>query len=139
MNCALCARTLIGILCYWNPLQLNSGPAANTFRFMSTLRTKIFRTWTVTFAVLRFCARLGIGLLGVYWLIAGVVGAVALPFVGGWGGAVAAMLYAFIGWSLAYGAFKWWPWEALPVPEPSSSAARQPPMSYDLSRPFRKD
>jgi hypothetical protein len=69
----------------------------------------------VTFAVLRFGARVGIGLLGVYWLIAGVIAAVTLPFVGEWGGAAGAMLFAFIGWTLAYGAFKRWPWEAFPV------------------------
>jgi putative Mn2+ efflux pump MntP len=91
---------------------------------MPAFPTAIFRAWTVTFAVLRFCARLGIGLLGVYWLIAGVVGAVTLPFVGLWEGVVGAMLFAFIGWSLAYGAFKWWPWEAQPRPEHSPATHR---------------
>jgi hypothetical protein len=86
---------------------------------MPTFRTTISRAWVVAFAILRFVARLGIGLLGVYWLIGGVIGAVTLLFVGVWGGAAGAILYAFIGWSLAYGAFKWWPWEARPLPEQS--------------------
>jgi hypothetical protein len=86
---------------------------------MPEFRTTISRAWVVAFAIFRFGARLGIGLLGVYWFIGGVIAAVTLPFVGVWEGAAGAILYAFIGWSLAYGAFKWWPWEARPRPEQS--------------------
>ena len=84
---------------------------------MPTFRHAISRSWSVAFAVLRLFARFGIGLLGTYWFVAGVIGALTLPFVGVWGGAAGSVLIAFIGWTLAFGAFKWWPWEALPIPE----------------------
>jgi len=89
---------------------------------MPTLRSTLLGAWNVNVATLRFIGRVGVGLLGVWWLIGGVIGtlvAVAqlalLSVIGGG-------LTVFIGWSLAYGAFHHWPWESFPVRDPTNVA-----------------
>lgn len=90
------------------------------------------RMLEVSFAIGRFCARVGIGLLGVYLLIAGVVGVVVDPFLGAWLSLVGAGVVAFVGWVLAYGAFKRWPWETF-TPAAESSDTRSLPARARVS------
>jgi len=82
---------------------------------MPTFRNTLSGVWAINVATLRFIARVGVGLIGVYWLIGGALGVIVaaaqlavLPIAG-------SGLVAFIGWSLAYGAFHHWPWEAFPL------------------------
>ena len=82
---------------------------------MPTFRDTLTGAWAMNVATIRFLARVVVGLLGVYWLLGGVIGVVVAAAQLALVSLVGAGLLAFIGWALAYGAFHHWPWEAFPL------------------------
>lgn len=56
-------------------------------------------------------ARIIVGLLGAWWLVAGLAGIVEAGLDHAWGPMSTAALFALFGFCLAYGAFVRFPWE----------------------------